>query len=381
MASVTKLGEGRTARYRVQYRTIDNQRRSKHFDRKAEADSFANQVETDKARGTFTDPSRGRLTFDKWADRWLELPHGTRPTTRARDESYLRSLIRPGFARRRLRDISRNDVQAWVHGLVERDLAPATIHKAVQVLAKILDAAVREDRIATNPARDVALPRLPDAEARFLTSAELIALERTMPERLRVLVPFVADVGLRIGEVAGLRWRDVDTFHGTVTVREVLTEVHGQALLGPPKTAAGRRVVPTLTREVGGRLEALRGAPDGFVFTSPKGGPLRPAAFRSRVWRPAVAASELAEPLPTPHSLRHAAVAHWIAAGVDPFRLAKWAGHRSVATIYKVYGHLLTDDATVEREALSALRAAAVEAVEQSAKVLPLRVVGANGSA
>ena len=103
-------------------------------------------------------------------------------------------------------------------------------------------------------------------------------------------------------------------------------------------------MVPTLTREVGARLEALRGEPDGFVFTSPKGGPLRPAAFRSRIWKPAVTSAELSKPLPTPHSLRHAAVAHWIAAGVEPYRLATWAGHRSAATIYSMYGHMISDD-------------------------------------
>lgn len=377
MASITKLGEGRSARYRVKYRTADNRSRSKHFDAKRDAEAFADSVENAKRTGTFTDPTRGRVTFDVWADRWLELPHGTRPTTRARDESYLRSLIRPAFASRKLRDIGRGDVQGWVHELGEQGCAPATVAKAVQILAKILDAAMREERIAVNPARGVALPRLPDAEARFLTPAELLGLEDAMPDHLAVLVPFVADVGLRIGEVAGLRWRDVDCWKGQVTVRGVLTEVHGKINLGAPKTAAGRRVVPTLTREVGARLELLRGEPDGFVFTSPRGGPLRPAAFRSRVWRPAVVAAGLSEPLPTPHSLRHAAVAHWIAAGVEPYRLARWAGHRSVATIYSVYGHLISDDASAEREALSAIRSTAQVAHSERGNVLRLRDGGA----
>ena len=51
---------------------------------------------------------------------------------------------------------------------------------------------------------------------------------------------------------------------------------------------------------------------------------------------------------------------------------AKWAGHRSVATIYSDYGHLLSDDATVGREALSTLRAAAIPAREDDTKVVPL---------
>ena len=137
----------------------------------------------------------------------------------------------------------------WAGSAKPKD-APATIAKATQVLAKILDAASREDRIATNPGRGVALPRLPDAEARFLTSAELLALEHAMPERWALLVPFVADVGLRIGEVAGLRWHDVDTFRGQVTVQEVLTEVHGQAHLGAPDGRRPQSGRPSLARSV-----------------------------------------------------------------------------------------------------------------------------------
>jgi integrase len=206
--------------------------------------------------------------------------------------------------------------------------------------------------------RRIPLPRVDADEMRFLSPDELLALEDAMPERWNVIVPFLADVGLRIGEAAGLCWSDIDTWHGVVRVRQVLVEVPGEIYFGPPKTAAGRRSVPTLTREVAERLaETRNGAPDEApVFVGSKGGQLRPNAFRARVWRPAVLAAGLDTPLPTPHALRHTAVAHWIAAGVAPYKLAKWAGHRSIETIYRLYGHLLDTDATEEREALAAIR-------------------------
>jgi integrase len=90
------------------------------------------------------------------------------------------------------------------------------------------------------------------------------------------------------------------------------------------------------------------------------------------VWHPAIEAADLGQPDPTPHALRHTAVAHWIAAGVEPYKLAKWAGHRSVATIYRVYGHLLDIDATVEREALSLMRATARERRENAEDAIDL---------
>ncbi|MGZ6998438.1 MAG: hypothetical protein ACXVLZ_09435 [Acidimicrobiia bacterium] len=61
------------------------------------------------------------------------------------------------------------------------------------------EAAVRDERLAINPARGVDLPRIADEEARFLTPDELLGLEDAIDPRYAVLVPFVADTGLRIG--------------------------------------------------------------------------------------------------------------------------------------------------------------------------------------
>jgi integrase len=379
MASIDATGKGRDRHYRVRYRTPSGESRSRTFKLRGHADTFASTVETDKSRGAFADPARARIRFVAWEKRWRDAPRPGRASSRARDESYLRSLVVPHFGQYRLSDVTRAEVQGWVDMLASeprngtgKPLAPASVHKAHQVLAKVLEAAVIDERLATNPTRGVALPRVEDTEARFLSPDELLALEEAMPEQWRLLVPFLADTALRIGEAAGLQWSDVDTWAGIVHVRQVLVEVHGQITLGPPKTAAGRRTVPTLTREVGERLETGRGHPDGYVFAAPGGGPLRPNNFRARAWRPAVAVAGLAEPPPTPHALRHSAVAHWIAAGIEPYKLAKWAGHRSVSTIYRVYGHLLDTDATEEREALSAIRAAATAKRAERGQVVNL---------
>lgn len=380
MASIDTLETPAGTRYRVRFRTPGGASRSRDFNRKRDAERFAVEKERERNVGLFADPARARVAFGKYAEDWLKRPRSVRPSTAARDESYLRTHVLPYFEGYSLGRIDRGEVQTWLdelqvkeQGKRKRPLAPATVQKCHQVLAHVLDAAVLDARLVVNPARGVQLPRIEDEEARFLSPAELLALEDAMPERWAVLVPFLADVGLRIGEAAGLRWRDVDTWQGVVTVREILVEVRGKVTTGPPKTRAGRRSVPTLTREIAERLEANRDDPDAFLFHGRDGAPLRPTAFRRRIWHPAIEAAKLGAPTPTPHSLRHTAVAHWIAAGVDPYKLAKWAGHRSVATIYRVYGHLLEVDATEEREALSAMRAAAIEQRDRAGKVLELR--------
>lgn len=360
MAHIVDKGSASRLRWKVRYRTTGGQARSRAFPSKAQAQSFATAIESQRAAGSLVDPKRGRLTFGEWVERWHRMPSTLRPSSIARDNSYLGHRVLPHFSGFRLCDVTTHEIQTWADGLnASTRLAPASVHKSVQVLSKVLASAVRDGRLSYNPARGVVLPPLPDTEARFLTSDELLRLEDAMPPRWAVLVPFLADVGLRIGEVAALRWEDVDTQSGRVRVRQTYVEVQGRGIFSAPKTRAGRRVVPMLTPEIGSRMEGLRSAPTDLVFQGAKGGPLRPNAWRARVWRPAIAAAQLAAPLPTPHSLRHTAVAHWIAAGVEPFKLAVFAGHASVSTLYRVYGHLLDTDANAERVALSALRAAA----------------------
>jgi integrase len=133
---------------------------------------------------------------------------------------------------------------------------------------------------------------------------------------------------LRISELGGLRVQDLDLFRGQVHVRQIVTDPGGYLQIGSPKTMAGERTVPTLTRGVAGRLAEqiarrhLR--PDDLVFQGKRGGALRPSLFRQRVFKPAMQAGGLAEPLPTPHALRHTAVAHWIAAGVtDHYKIVR----------------------------------------------------------
>jgi integrase len=147
--------------------------------------------------------------------------------------------------------------------------------------------------------------------------------------------------------LAGLRRRRVDLLRRTVEVAEIVTEVRGELLVGPPKTRASRRRVG-LPRAVTGELArhlGMLGDLDELVFTAPQGGPLRVTAFRARVWRPATRAAGL-DGLRI-HDLRHTAVALWIAAGANPKEVSARAGHASVSFTLDRYGHLYpeADDA------------------------------------
>lgn len=347
MASIDKVEAG----WRARYRTPDGKSRGRTFRRKIDAEAFLAEVGHARNIGAFIDPEQGRLTLAAWHQRWWASTVNLRPSTRARVEGIIRLHVLPRFGSWRLVDISYQEVQDWIAGLSASGQAPATVQKTHQQLSKMLAAAVKDRRLATNPSAGIDLPRIEREEMRFLEPVEVATLAEAIHPRYRALVLVGAYGGLRIGEMAALRRSRVDLLRGRVDVVETLVEVNGHHHFGPPKTRQGRRTVP-LPRSVLKELEphVIDLGPDDLVFAAPEGGPLRRSLFHRRFWAPAAVEAGVA-PLRI-HDLRHTAVAFWIAAGASPKEIARRAGHASVVTVLDRYGHLLPGEEDRVTEAL-----------------------------
>jgi integrase len=268
MAHVQKRGE----RWQARYRAPDGRERSKRFDRKIDAERWLDLNGADIARHLWVDPRLGKMTFAKWAEQWTATTIANRSSTRARDASYLRTYVVPSFGNKEIGAITHVEVRGWVAELSSRK-APATVHKAFQILAKILAGAADAGLIPGNPCNRVPLPRIEREEMRFLAPAEVDRLASSIDSRYRALVLVGAYGGLRIGELAGLRRGRVDILRGRVDVAEICVQ---------PKTRAGRRSL-TLPRSVAASLDEhlatfTAAEPAALVFTAPEGGPLRAPA-------------------------------------------------------------------------------------------------------
>jgi integrase len=173
-----------------------------------------------------------------------------------------------------------------------------------------MDAGVDAGLIAMSPCRNVPLPRIVRHEMLFLTPKQVEALANKIDRRYKALVWLGAYSGLRRGELFGLKRERFDQLRSQIEVVENLIEVKGHISMGPPKTAAGRRVVP-IPRAVADRVakhlatEWREG--NELIFQAPEGGPIRGSLFRRRFWEPAVEQAGV-EGLRL-HDLRHTAVA------------------------------------------------------------------------
>ena len=344
MASIVekRLSDGSRA-YLVRFRTADGQQRSKQFKRKREADAYVSVVEVDRMSGALIDPRLGRITVAEWWDQWWPTVTNLRASTRARDAQFYKSHIRPAFGDTPLNKLDRTSLRSWLARLGSpqgANLAPATIHKVVQILNKTVNAAFEDRLIPHNPVAKLPLPKIEHQEMRFLTSQELWRLADAMDPRYRAFVLVAGFGGLRLGELLGLRWARVDLEGQRIRVTETLVDVEAQIHFGPPKTKASVRSVPvpSFVCEALADLAAAGAEPGDLVFRSPDGHPIRPALFRRRFWQPAVRGAGLA-PLRI-HDLRHTAVSLWIADGAHPKQVAALAGHSSVSVVLDRYGHL-----------------------------------------
>ncbi|MDZ7883298.1 MAG: Arm DNA-binding domain-containing protein [Mycobacterium sp.] len=229
-----------TTRYRVRYRTPDKRQTDKRgFKTKRDAEAFANQLEVDKRRGAYVAPAAGRVKLGEYAGEWLAAKHNLKPSTRARYRVVLDTFI-ASHADVPLGDISRQLVREWVADLSVSH-APASVHKTIGVLRQVLAMAVSDNRLVLNPADGVELPAVGTVEQRFLTLEQLHALADAAGDH-RALVYVLGTCGLRFGEVAELRWRDVDLAKLQIRITRSVILVDNKFVVGTPKGGKGRTV-------------------------------------------------------------------------------------------------------------------------------------------
>jgi integrase len=324
---------------------------SKSFATKGKADDWLEDQGVDTRRGEWVDPRLGKISLREFSESWLD-GRRVRPTTLARDEAYIKSLILPAFGNRNLNRLTTDDVRRWIAELEGAGRAPSTVRKAYQLLGQMIRQAVDDGRLARSP-----LPRRPNLptpdheEMKIITPAQVHGLAQAIDPRYRVMVLTAAYTGLRWGETAGLQLPNVDLLRRNLRVAGTLVEVSGQVSLGPPKTKRSARklsISSTLADEIGTHIGRYPD-PGGWIFSAPEGGPIRATNWRRRVWAPAVAEVGL-EPLRF-HDLRHTHASMLIAQGEHPKVIAERLGHSSITVTLDVYGHLMPgiDELVAER--------------------------------
>jgi len=318
---------------------------------RARAEAELENVKADVRRGRWQPPEREPVveeprrepTFHEFASEWMEARRHELSARTVEDYEWALAVhLLPFFARHRLSEVTAEEIDRYrVAKLRQGRLGARGINKTLTRLAQILEVAVEYGHLDRNLARGRGRRcRTKPTRRRFLEAEQVRALLGAAGQHRTLLLTAIWGGGLRVSEVTGMRWQDVDLAAGRLRVVA-------------SKTEAGVREVdlsPHLQEELAThKAGSAFSAPTDYVFPTRQGTRRDRNNVRSRVLQPAIrranAALEEAERTPIPqgatfHSLRHTYASLMAEAGVDPAYTKAQIGHTDARFTMSVYTHV-----------------------------------------
>jgi len=351
-----------TKRFVACYRDPEGRQRSAGtYPSRRAAERAAHREEAKVREGAWHDHSRGQVTFAEYVHTvWLPSKH-VEASTLAAYRSYLDKHFLPVFGRRPIGKILPSEIQRWVTTASENGLSAASVAKYHTMLHSVFERALLDRVITFNPCAHTELPKRVKKTARTLTPTEYEALLAALPAQHRLMIETAIDTGLRWGELIALKPRHLDLTTGRLTVQETIVEVSlknsptGQRMITKPYPKDNEPRTLGLPAELVDQLAEWiaerRLGPDDLLFATRDGTPISRNTFRTRVWRPAVAASGIDFDVRV-HDLRHAHASWLLAGGADLKTVMERLGHTQIQTTQR-YLHSLPD---ADEKALAAFQ-------------------------
>lgn len=332
---------------------------------------WATSLEAAISAGTWLDPKASATTLAEYRETWRrhKIADGS---TLDKVDSHWRNHLQQRWGGYPLGLIGRPELKAWVKQLADEqcprcrqapgvargvlvkhkrparsgDVACAgagedpglgawTIQGVVSHLSGLLTAAVDDGLIPANPATKLELPPARPKPIFFWTRDEAAKILLELGGVDALLVDLVMHVGLRPGEVFGLRAGFVDTGVWQLHVHWTMTR---NGLRPWAKSSMSHRPVPIprhLRPQIADLVDSL--GPDDLLFPAPGGGPWNDRNYAQRVFVPAVERAGVRSG--TPYDMRHTAASWLVQRGVDLKRVQELLGHEKYSTTLR-YSHL-----------------------------------------
>lgn len=333
------------------------------------------QIIRDKADGIRADAKN--VTLDDMFELWSRLKRGLKGNTYQNYCYMYRTFVGPEIGRFRITTLKRSDIKAFYNSLVdEKNLKIATVDNIHTVLHQVLAVAVEDGYMRMNIS-DNLLKELKQAHnmgkshRKALTVPEqelfleFLSREDIPYRHWRPIFSIMANTGMRVGEITGLQWEDIDLDNGMIEVNHTLVyynhaENGCHFSIHTPKTNAGRRVIPMLEDVRKAFLEEKQyqefnglkcnAAVDGytdFIFINRFGnlqhqGTLNKALRRIiRDCNDMQLSKNEKNPVLLPrfscHSLRHTFTTRLVEAGVNLKVIQDTLGHKDFSTTMDIY--------------------------------------------
>lgn len=323
---------------------------------KREASQMLADALTAHQRGLVSLPNA--TTLGEWLDLWLSRrrPHVSVGTY---EQYVFHSRHIPQHLRRlKLQELKRSHVRDLAARLVEKGLSASSRSKVLSQLRAALDAALEEELLVVNPAQGVRAVKTAAERSlqkrKALTLDELQAfLDAAEEDPLYPLFYTLFSLGLRRGEVLGLRWQDVDLDTGEVRVEQQVKLEANRAVVGSLKTVNSRRrlFAGADLMEVIGRVQRqqqearLLAGPawneNGLVFTTAIGTPIHPRNVNRSIYTICKTAGLRRF---SSHTARHTHITQRLRGGEKLEIVSAVAGHATPSITIDIYRSVLEDE-------------------------------------
>ena len=379
------LRKGETQRkdgtYDFRWTSADGKRHSVYAATLQELREKEEEIIRDKQDGIKTEIRR--TTVNDVFELWCDLKRGLKHNTFTNYKYMYNMFVRPSFGKLRIASVKKSDVKRFYNTLAdEKMLTIATIDNIHTVLHQVFDLAIDDNYIRVNPT-DNMLKELKQShnfeteKRKALTIAEqklFIDFLRNHPQYHHWYPVFAVmlGTGMRVGEIVGLRWCDIDLEQDIIGVNHTLVYYnHGDGKecsfsINTPKTKAGERTIPMLDfvkeaflmekkyqEETGLHCKATVDCYTDFIFINRFGdvqhqGTLNKAIRRIiRDCNDEVLLRGEADPVLLPkfscHSLRHTFTTRLCESGVNVKVIQDVLGHADISTTMDIYVDVTKD--------------------------------------
>lgn len=307
-------------------------------------------------------------SFEKVAWLWLrDVRVSVKESTYTRYHRTVEKFLLPQFAKLDISELDRFTINAFTEHLMDcggirgGGLSSKSVADILCVLKAIIAFGESEGYIFGNIA-GIRFPQRTKQTAKIIDKATRTKMEKALAEAktsTEIGILFALYAGLRIGEICGLRWSDIDFQHRILTVERTVERISNldpddsrrtKLIISEPKTENSQRIIPLPRFFVERLVEARADQKDeDFILTgSPV--PTEPSAFYCR-YRTFLRRHSLEGY--SFHALRHTFATRCVEKGFDTKSLSEILGHASISTTLTFYVHPTIEQKRSQMERLS----------------------------
>lgn len=313
-----------------------------------------------------------KITIYEWIDTWLEvyIEPNVSPTTLSRYKGMIQRYIKPVIGHMQVQQLNTLAVQAWVNGLKVspasgKEMSAATVKHAYHVLKGCMDKAVLAGIIPRSPCIGIMLPKgqkKPPVVYDEQQIKQLIAAAKGT--EMELIIDIELCLGLRRGELLGLRWGDIDWDKNQIHIVNNRVVVDGKSVVKDPKTESSRRTVDVPAQLIQKlhkhkmqcwanrlRLGEAYTVTD-YIIVHPDGKPIYPE-YVSQLFTKLQKKADL--PKCRFHDLRHLCASIMLMQGVNVKVAQEHLGHKDISTTMNIYSHVLPSVAKEAAQKIGAL--------------------------